>query len=93
MQPAKYKSKISKMWRVSAAFNEFPQQMLKQQLPALKSRDPAFKVTPRKRDFSRANAAILWQNFLLFCWDVHIVIASGSILLHSCFDCLNTAIN
>ena len=47
------------------------------QHPALESRDPDSKTTPRKCDFSHASAANLWHLCILLCWAVFIVIASG----------------
>ena len=60
--------------------------------PALESKDPDSKVKSRKCDFSRASATNLWHLCILLCWALFIVIANGSVLLLSYFDCLHTAI-
>ena len=61
-------------------------------LPALESRNLASYALPRKSKTSRANAAILWHLYFVFCRDLARCIYCYILLLIICFDCLHTII-
>ena len=61
-------------------------------LPALESRNLASYTLPWKSKTSRANAAILWHVYFVFCRDLAHCKYCCILLLIICFNCLHTAI-